>query len=99
MRRTWAGLIIVIVYLVAASAVSAKLRNAGDILLVGESSTQRTDNPPGKCLPEAKEGSKCREGVCSKGKQTIYRCDAEHNCKYSGKEPCDETSSGKLDTK
>jgi len=57
------------------------------------SSIGRTDEPPtmGKCSGSQKEGDVCALGTCYKGKQTVYKCAEERQCKKSdSKQDCDE---------
>src|SRR5882762_8687889 len=46
----------------------------------------------GHCLPESAPGDVCAEGICQgcgiDGTHTVYRCDAERDCQYSGEEQC-----------
>ena len=58
---------------------------------LAQAETQSTsDNPAGHCSGNLNPGDIRREGVCYKGERTVYRCDANRDCKQAGKEACND---------
>jgi hypothetical protein len=58
-----------------------------------ELAQSESDNPAGHCPGNLNPGDICREGVCSNGERTVYRCDANRDCKQAGKEACNDNGS------
>jgi hypothetical protein len=92
MAATFGSLIVVSMfagnYIYAAQSASGG--NGADE--VAQSEPQSTsDNPAGSCPGNLNPGDICREGVCHNGERTVYRCDANRDCKPAGKEECNDS--------